>query len=259
MKNTILFLLVVIGLGGISSCESTSTKPSTTTSEITQPAPKKVAPPKVIPASKFCYGIDISDIQGNEIDFINKNKDSLSFIICKATEGITYTDPDFNKNWKMISEKGFIKGAYHFYRSKDDPEDQAKNYLRAIANLDKTDLPPIVDFESSGIDQSQSIELIQSNLLFFLGYIQKASRRKPMIYTNNYVGDKYLNNDKFSNYTLWIADYDQKTTPVLPHIWRDQPWQFWQKSDSYTIDNKKNDFDIFNGNQNQLSTFIKNY
>ena len=67
-------------------------------------------------AAEFVYGIDVSDFQGDEVDFLDKQKDSLSFVICKATEGITYTDPEFQNNWKTIPEKGFIRGAYHFYR-----------------------------------------------------------------------------------------------------------------------------------------------
>jgi lysozyme len=69
----------------------------------------------------FVYGIDISHHQNNEIDYISKTLDSLSFVICKATEGVTYTDPLFSKNWKTIKARGFIRGAYHFYRSDDDP------------------------------------------------------------------------------------------------------------------------------------------
>jgi lysozyme len=40
----------------------------------------------------FVYGIDISHRQNNKIDCISKALDSLSFVICKATEGVTYTD-----------------------------------------------------------------------------------------------------------------------------------------------------------------------
>jgi lysozyme len=59
-------------------------------------------------------GIDISKFQGNEINQLNKQTDQLTFIICKATEGITYTDPDFKTNWPMIQSKGYVRGAYHF-------------------------------------------------------------------------------------------------------------------------------------------------
>ena len=132
----------------------------------------------------FVYGIDISKYQGDEIDFLSKKADSLSFVICKATEGITYTDPDFKHNWNMISEKKFIRGAYHFYRSNDDPKAQAENFIQALATIEKTDLPPIIDFEEGGIDQTQSVEQIQATLLVFIAAVEKSLNRKVIIYTD---------------------------------------------------------------------------
>jgi lysozyme len=208
---------------------------------------------------KYIYGIDISHYQGDEIDLItrSKNNDSIQFIICKATEGITYTDPDFKNNWNMISENGFIKGAYHFYISRDNPEDQAANFLNAIKDLKKTDITPIVDFEEGSIDTSQSISDIQNNLLRFLSIIETKTNRKPMIYTDDTTGNTYLTLPEFSNYPLWIANYTTLDAPNLPTVWEEKVWDFWQKSDDYDINNIENDFDIFNGNLKDLQTFIK--
>lgn len=208
---------------------------------------------------KYIYGIDISHYQGDEVDFMtrNKNKDSIQFIICKATQGITYTDPDFKNNWNIISENGFIKGAYHFYMSRDNPEDQANHFLNAIKNLKRTNLPPIVDFEGGGIDTSQTVSDIQKNLLQFLNIIETSTNRKPMIYTNDDTGNTYLTLSEFSNYPLWIANYTTSNTPELPIIWKDNNWDFWQKSDTYNINSTTNDFDVFNGDLRDLQIFIK--
>src|SRR5688572_591209 len=94
------------------------------------------------------YGLDISNYQGDEIDFLNKKKDSLFFVICKATEGLTVTDSTFDRNWKAIQGKGFIKGAYHFYHCTDDPVRQAEYFSSVIGPLSKDDFPPVIDFES---------------------------------------------------------------------------------------------------------------
>ena len=206
--------------------------------------------------TNFVYGIDISKYQGGEINFMNKKTDSLHFVICKATEGITYTDPDFIHNWSMISEKKFIRGAYHFYRCNDDPIAQAQNYLRVIADLQKTDFPPIIDFEEGGIDKSQSVEQIQATLLIFINEIEKELKRKPIIYTDVNTGNKYLNKPTFSNYPLWIANYNNKKQPVLPTTWKNSKWVIWQKSASYKIGSTTNDFDIFNGSLHDLQKFI---
>ena len=208
---------------------------------------------------KYIYGIDISHYQGDEVDFMtrSRNNDSIQFIICKATQGITYTDPDFKNNWDMISENGFIKGAYHFYMSDDNPEDQATNFLNAIKDLKPTDITPIVDFEEGGIDASQSVSDIQNNLLHFLSIIETETNRKPMIYTDDNTGNTYLTLPEFANYPLWIANYTTSDSPDLPTVWTDKGWDFWQKSDDYNINTVENDFDVFNGNLKDLQTFIK--
>lgn len=201
------------------------------------------------------FGIDISQFQGDEISFLNSKTDELAFVICKATEGITYTDPDFARNWKTIGEKGFIRGAYHFYRSKDDPTKQAEHFIHAINDLKKKNLPPIVDFEGAGIDKSQSVEVVQKGLLQFLVLVEKDLDRVPIIYVDRPIGNKYLNDPVFSKYPLWIADYTKNEKPNLPATWAKEGWTFWQKSSSHLIDAKKNDFDQFNGDFSKLLDF----
>ncbi len=206
----------------------------------------------------FVYGIDISHHQNNEIDFISKTLDSLSFVICKATEGVTYTDPLFLKNWKTIKARGFIKGAYHFYHSNDDPVAQATHFMNTITNLENTDIPPIIDFEQGGIDTSKSVEEIQSTLKIFLNEVQKKSKRTPIIYTDLNTGNKYLNSSYFSNYPLWIANYNGKKSPDLPDAWKKRGWLIWQRTSTYKLDSQNNDFDIFDGSLSEFKEFISN-
>ena len=47
------------------------------------------------------YGIDISKWNGNEAEEIEP-KDSITFVICKATQGIKLVDPDFKQNVALI-------------------------------------------------------------------------------------------------------------------------------------------------------------
>lgn len=201
------------------------------------------------------YGIDISKYQGNEVYTLVDSQ--LHFIICKATEGITYTDPEFLVNWKEITEKGYIKGAYHFYRCNDNYLDQANNYLKAISDLSASDLPPIVDFEETSIDKNQTVDQIQAMLMEFLQEIEKRTQRKPIIYTDLNIGNAYLNNKEFAAYPLWIANYTKAEKPMLPETWKNTGWMFWQKSGSYNINGTVNDFDEFKGSITDLKDFIK--
>lgn len=207
----------------------------------------------------FACGIDISKYQGNVVQKLDKAESGLSFIICKATEGITYTDPKFVTNWNQIKEKGFIRGAYHFYRTNDDPQQQANNFINAISSLTSQDIAPIIDFEEGSIVGNLSLQKIQDDLLNFLSIIEKTLGRKPIIYTDNNAGNLYLNSSSFAEYALWIANYSNKAQPTLPQTWENKTWSFWQKSDSYKIAGIVSDYDEYNGDLEALSTFIAEY
>lgn len=213
--------------------------------------------PKVEPDSqKFTYGIDISKYQGDEMSLLSKKKDSLSFIICRSTEGVTYTDPYFYTNWETAKEKGFIRGAYHFYLSNDSPESQSANFLNAIKDLQDTDLPPIIDFEEESIAKGSNKEQVIENLWKFIFLIEEKSGRKPIIYTDVNIGNSYLTASRFANYTLWIANYTTGEDPTMPGAWEGMDWVLWQKMDNYHYDKVLNDFDSFNGSLADLKMMI---
>ena len=248
-------LLILIGFLTISCSQNTQENTEENTIE-----EAKVKIPEVIEKDipSFVYGIDISHHQGYQIESINKQTDSIDFIIFKATEGITYVDPYFSKNWNISKEKSLIRGAYHFYRSDDDPSMQATHFIQTISDIQNTDIPPIVDFEEGGIDDSQSIENIRSALMTFLIEIENKTSAKPIIYTNTNTGNKYLKDPFFADYPLWIANYTGKTKPAIPKAWKNNGWVFWQRSDSYVFEGTTDDFDKFNGNLTDLLNFIKN-
>ncbi len=225
---------------------------------VTESATSSNEEAEVAQSTQTLNGIDISSHQGNEVETLNKNADDLSFVICRATDGITWQDPDFASNWELLAEEGFIKGAYHFYESDDDPESQIDNYLTTVGSLDANDLPPIVDFEGGGIDDGMSVEAVQENLLGVLQYLQEKTSRTPILYTNINDGNKYLSDSEFAAYTMWIADYSGGAEPTLPGAWEGSEWVLWQQTDAYVLDGQNNDFDLFNGNSAEFAKFIKN-
>ncbi|MFT5824098.1 MAG: lysozyme [Crocinitomix sp.] len=241
------------------SCGGRTDKPDTDATDSTNVSASDTivteTPTETVP--QYVYGIDISSNQGDEVETLDKNKDSLTFVICRATDGITYTDPDFNSNWTTIQEKGFVRGAYHFFESEDDPADQVGNYMNAVGEIDAAGLPPIVDFEGAGIRTDMTVEAVQNNLLQVLEILAEKTGRTPILYTNINEGNKYLNTEDFAKYTLWIADYSGGNTPTLPGVWKDTKWQLWQKSDDYMENGVKNDFDIFNGDLGAFNAFLK--
>ncbi|VXB08979.1 conserved hypothetical protein [Flavobacterium sp. 9AF] len=208
------------------------------------------------------YGLDISHYQGDLISALNKRKDSLYFVICKATEGISYIDPTYQNNCTILKEKHVVRGAYHFYLCEYDPIAQAQHFSKVITDnqfLNIGHLPPVMDIENSSMDSNcGDLETAQKNILLFLEEVEKLTGRIPMIYTNKSTGNKYLNTSNFSKYHLWIAAYTNDLTENnIPSIWEEN-WTFWQRSDSYSYQETNFDFDVFNGNRLELRKFIRN-
>ncbi|WP_445455553.1 glycoside hydrolase family 25 protein [Flavobacterium sp. HNIBRBA15423] len=208
------------------------------------------------------YGLDISHYQGDLITTLNKRKDSLYFVICKATEGTTYIDPTYQSNCTILKEKKVVRGAYHFYLCEFDPIDQAQHFSKIIMEnnfLNISHLPPVMDIENSSMDTNcGDLKTAQNNILLFLKEVEKITGRIPMIYTNKSTGDKYLNTPDFAKYHLWIAAYTKDLTANnIPSAW-DNKWMIWQRSDSYSFQDTNFDFDIFNGNRLELRKFIRN-
>lgn len=217
----------------------------------------KTSSAKIIPGGPSgLYGIDISAYQGDEIDLLNNKQDTLSFIICRATLGVTVTDPDFKNNWTLIPQKGFIRGAYHFYECSDDPKQQAQHFLSVIGSLSANDFPPILDFEQAGLAGVTNVQQIQNDLLIFLSEVETTTGRTPVIYVSPDFADIYLNNNAFAKYPLYVADYDGLNQPQIPATWKSAGWKFWQKNDSVKVNGTINDFDEFNGNQQAMQSFI---
>ena len=192
------------------------------------------------------YGIDISHYQGNLLKEIDAN-DHLSFIIIKATQGAHYVDPDFYSNWQGIKDKGLIRGAYHFYVTKDDPVGQAEHFYKVVGRIGSDDIAPIVDVERSSLSSAASVEELQRDLKIFLKTAEAKFARKPMIYTNYAFAEQYLKNPEFATYELWLAEYSDRQKPLIPEIWKKIGYKIWQKSESYTIESVKTDFDSYFG------------
>lgn len=253
MKNIFATLAVCVLL---SACSSSNESENNSDSAAADTVKKKDTVPVSGNGDPYLYGIDISSYQGDEADFLNRKKDTLSFVICRATLGITFNDPDFPNNWKMIQQEGFVRGAYHFYECDDDPAKQAQHYLGVIGTLAANDLPPILDFEQAGLAGVTDKQKIQSDLLTFLAAVETATGRTPLIYVSPDFSNEYLTDPSFAKYPLYVADYDGMSKPSMPSMWKASQWTFWQKTDTVHVDGNQNDFDVFNGNIAALKEFV---
>ncbi|MCE3227016.1 MAG: hypothetical protein K0S32_1567 [Bacteroidetes bacterium] len=199
------------------------------------------------------YGIDISKWNGNEASEI-PTKDSITFIICKATEGVGYIDPEFRRNWEIIRSADFLLGAYHFYHTNEDPLKQVEHFWSTISSQGLTDMAPIVDIEQASLPENTNINpsTIQNNLLIFLKNLEQKCKRIPMIYTGAAFANQYLNNNQLARYPLWLAEYTNAPSPQIPKTWAANGYKIWQKRDNYFVDTHTTDLDVFYGKKSEL-------
>jgi lysozyme len=191
-------------------------------------------------------GIDVSDHQGS-VDWNAVKQAGKFFAFIKATDGITWTDPDFATNWSGAKAAGLLRGAYHFYETNDDPTAQAENFLNAV-QLEAGDLPPVVDIEK--LHSGGSVSQVVKDLQTWLDVVEKATGRMPIIYTDRSFWAS-LGTSAFGLYPLWIAEYGVQS-PSLPAGWAS--WTFWQFSESGTVAGVSGsvDLDVFNGSIAEL-------
>jgi lysozyme len=198
-------------------------------------------------------GIDTSHWEG-EIDWQNVLKLGYKFSYHKATEGLHYIDPDYEKDIESAHSAGLLTGSYHFFRCAHDTLKQAQLFLKTIEGRPMV-LPPVVDIEEDKIGYGW--KNYQTAIKLFLDTVEKTTGRKPVIYTSkNYWN--YTNNPAWAkDYPLWVAHYSTSiTAPLLPVGWMN--WTFWQYSEAGK--NVVNPFDgvdlnHFNGSYDDLLKF----
>jgi lysozyme len=205
-----------------------------------------------IPKKYSIHGIDVSYYQGKinwqKVKLMKEDEVSIHFAFIKATEGILQVDPYFQRNWREAPKAGIICGAYHFFRPRKDGKTQAKFFLQVV-NIEKGDLPPVVDVESlDGVPASK----MRLELMDFLNYVEMKTKVRPIIYS----GLKFYQDnleDHFDEYPLWIAHYYKAQLNIDK-----SRWKFWQHSDKAKINGIGHvvDFNAFNGDSTELAKML---
>lgn len=177
-----------------------------------------------IPEGFTSFGIDISHHQGS-IDwkdlFIDKDLDSvISFIYCKATEGIDHIDSEWENNRSALLGLGKPHGAYHFFSVKTDALKQARHFLDHWKK-EMLDLPPVLDVET----EAESDRILIKSMKIWLQEVEKKTGSRPIIYTSLHFYETKFKNE-FKDYFFWIAAYSRK-----PECLEDKRILHWQYSD----------------------------
>ncbi|OOG80354.1 hypothetical protein B0E41_20825 [Hydrogenophaga sp. A37] len=242
-------------LVALSACEPRAPSVAEPVSAPTAPiAPAAPAPlplastPAPAPASvaEGVDGVDLSNWQGGEVNFVQIKQAGKHFVFVKSSEGATVVDPDHARNVQRARAAGLAVGSYHFYESDDTPQAQFRNFAAQLS-LKPGDLPPVVDIErlSKGDAQALAPALQQ-----FLGLLEQQVGVKPILYSGEHFANEYLS--VFADYPLWLAEYNSNASPQLPKGWT--RWTFWQHSQSGSVAGVPGPVDLnrFNGGPAQL-------
>lgn len=188
-------------------------------------------------------GIDVSHYQGDISWRAVAESGEAKFIYIKATEGKSYQDPSFKKNWHGVSEIGLPAGAYHFYSQSSSGADQAANFIATVPK-EKGNLPPAIDIEGNVTKQKN----FKSELADYVRAVTKHYGQKPIFYVPYRVYN--LLYDDYYGYTFWIIDYDGQ-----PNV---NGWTFWQYSNKSKIAgvSSKVDFDEYHGSRWDFNKLI---
>ncbi|HEY5960242.1 MAG TPA: GH25 family lysozyme, partial [Polyangiaceae bacterium] len=192
-------------------------------------------------------GVDASE--HDKLDWDALQRQGVTFIFLRATYGSAKVDREFNSRWNEAKVRGIIRGAYHFYRVDQPPEDQANAFLSHV-HLEPGDLPAVLDLETNPFAKSPaSPDDIIFGMSNWLTRVESATGRKPIIYTGpKFSAETYKTMKSLSSYPLWIAYYgDQLSEPPVPRNW--DTWTFWQYAGT------PSDLNRFNGTADQLKQF----
>ncbi|MFE3451041.1 glycoside hydrolase family 25 protein [Nonomuraea sp. NPDC059194] len=188
-------------------------------------------------------GIDVSNWQAT-VDWGRHADEGVAFGFAKATEGGTWVDKSFERNWQLMREHWMVCGAYHYAKPKGDPGEQARHFLRTIGNaggLRRGDLVAL-DLESAdGLPPDQVARFARR----WCGQIVEHAGLRPFIYTYAWFADEG-NCAGLGEYPLWIAAHGRaKGSPVVPMPWRG--WAIHQYSTSPI------DRNVFRGSREDLT------
>ena len=207
--------------------------------------------------NKRAEGVDISKYQSSYDPLVAPQ----DFLIAKATEGPSYSDPKF-KTYAGLDNRPDIFGAYHYFRSGYSWEAQAENYLKTIEG--RGVIFHSLDFEK--INNKPSMRFQQDGYQW-MRLVERETEEVVGLYTSPSVHQEYLTQygaKWMRHFPLWIAQYpfrkwdDRLLNVPTSDAWHPSlpagvdEWAFWQYSDkangkAHGVKSGGIDKNVFNG------------
>lgn len=165
-------------------------------------------------------GIDISKWQAG----IDLSKIDADFVICKATEGVGYTDKNCDGFYQKAKSLGKKLGVYHFARPDlgNSAVEEADYFIKETKGYHKEAIL-ILDWEPQG----NSI----ANTGWAKGWLDRVYEKtgvKPLIYMSASVVRAYdWSKVVAGDYGLWIANYGSNNGTAQKGVFNNYPLRYW--------------------------------
>ena len=184
--------------------------------------------------------VDVSHWQG-VMDWSKAVSMGVRGAMIKASEGVTWHDPQFERNWKECQRLGLPWGMYHYFRPGYSVENQAINFNSMEQGLDPA-LGMAGDFEQP--TTASMIPGVAGQSLSFMERIDPTTL-ESWVYSSPWYTEVYLQNlPHFGNYRLWLANYTSSPAilppwgrlfddPKVPDIRKIWLWQFTSAGHGY--------------------------
>ena len=192
-------------------------------------------------------GIDVSAHQGMmNLDAVAQA--GYEFIFIKATEGVSFRDPNFALNYMKAGHAGLMRGAYHFFRFDSDGIDQARNLLRAVESR-PLELGVVIDVEQQGNPVGIPVDSIASRLTDMVDMLTLRGYR-PMFYSNEQGYERFIY-PTCPGMPYWICSFNESTS--------NGNWTFWQYDHRGKVPGIRGDvdLDVFNGTREQWEQHLR--
>lgn len=184
-------------------------------------------------------GIDVSEFQGEDIDWERVKKSGIEFVIVRVgyraygESGDLVSDAMFEKNIQGASEAGLDVGVYFFSQAISAAEavEEAEFVVDCINHYNVTG-PVVYDTEEITWDTARTSENtgkeITNYCKVFCETIEHAGY-EPMIYTNLKWMAFTLDMEELQQYDFWYADYYEY--PQCPY-----DYEMWQYTENGVVD-----------------------
>ncbi|MCL6453539.1 MAG: peptidoglycan-binding protein [Alicyclobacillus sp.] len=187
-------------------------------------------------------GIDVSNNNGN-IDWPAVAKAGILFAYVKVTEGATYHDPLFARNYSGAKAAGLLRGAYCFARpGTSSAQDEAAAFVSEVTAAGGFELPPALDMEDAGgLSSADLVAWCRA----WAAAIKPHYAGRPLLYASPAFIREHGLAALADTFDLWLADY-----AAMPDLggWP-RPYVFWQYSSSGGVPGISGhvDLDLYNG------------